>query len=397
MRFITKSYKGLRNRRTAFYALIAGIFIFMANFSPVFAATYTVEDIEVDVTAANAVEAREKAFEEAQVKGYKMLAENFLSAEELEKFETPEISTVSAYVKDFEVTREKISATRYAGVYKIRYNTPPFITPKKKTPSDSVSEADPVQTGEILVLPFLEEIGHPVLWRSNPFFEAWIRARRNNQASPAIVPMGDARDASYIRDDESLRYNSNNLRALKQRYRASHAAILSAVPELMPDGTKNLSVAIYRARDYGPELLQQISIRSHRGETTEQFYNRVVGAVNNVFRENWQLNNIVVEDRQKTPPALTGPIQTMVAQMSFTTMRQWVDTKKTLEQTYGVRGVSVKSLSPNRATLTITYQGGVDRLRQALEQNGVGLNDPLTQSGKVIMGQGAIYQIMPRR
>lgn len=401
IRFITKSYKRLQNRRTAFYAVMSliftGIFVFMLNISPVWAGTYTVEDIEVDVSAANAVEAREKAFEEAQIKGYKMLAEKFLSAEELETFETPDIAEVSLYVKDFEVSQEKLSATRYAGVYKIRYSSRAFSNKGLKgNNTTSQGQSGKAQRGDILVLPFFEEGGYPALWRSNPFMQAWIRARENNKAAPSIVPMGDAQDISAIKDNEALRYDPQKLLVLKKRYRAPQAAILIATPELMPDGTQNVAVGIYKAKSFGPELSRQISVRSHLGEGREQFYNRVVAAVNKFFNESWKSETAVLPKQLASEQPLTGPIHTMVAQVSFSTMRQWVDTKRSLERTRGVRNVSVKSLSPRRATLTINYQGGIENLRESLGKNGLGLNDPLTQYNQMNMGQSAVYQLTPR-
>jgi len=190
---IPQSYKHLRKGRTAFYAIIISLFLCVMNISA-FAVSYTVEDISVDVSAANAVEAREKAFEEAQIKGYKMLAERFLSEEELKDFETPDISTVAAYVNDFEVSQEKLSATRYAGVYKISYSKNAFVKKNNTAQQEGTSPvAAPTQRGHILVLPFLEDAGYSSLWRSNPFMQAWIRARDNNLAGPSIVPLGNRR------------------------------------------------------------------------------------------------------------------------------------------------------------------------------------------------------------
>ena len=408
MRYIIKSYNRLQNRRTAFYAVMPHIlliiFVFTLNVQPVLAGAYTVEDIEVDVSADNAVEAREKAFEEAQIKGYKMLAERFLSAEELEGFEAPDISIVSSYVKDFEVTKEKLSATRYAGIYKIRYSSRAFANRQVKAGQANGGEYENTTVSaqyikpHILIMPFFEDAGYPVLWHSNPFMNAWARARANNEAAPAIVPKGDMQDISIIKDNEALSYDPQKLLILMKRYHARQAAILVAMPELMPDGTQNVTVSIYQAKSYGPELSRQISVRSHLGESREQFYNRVIAEVNKVFTTSWQRKTAVHNQEaniEMEEAPLTGPVKSMLAQVNFSSMRQWVDTKRQLEHARGVKGVSVKSLSPRYATLVINYQGGVDNLRHALQKNGVNLSDPLTSQGGV-QPASAIYQISPR-
>ena len=142
-------------------------------------------------------------------------------------------------------------------------------------------------------------------------------------------------------------------------------------------------------------------MRSTPQESQAQFYDRVVAEVNNVFRSSWQRQTAVgngAPSQQNLQQPLSGPINTMVAQLDFNTMRQWVDTKKTLERTYGVKALSVKSLSPRSATLTISYQGGIENLRAAMQRDGIGLNDPLTQYGQAnaSTSQGAIYKITPK-
>ncbi len=397
---IPQFYKHLRKGRTAFYAIILILLLCVMNISA-FAVSYTVEDIDVDVSATNAVEAREKAFEEAQIKGYKMLAERFLSEEELKDFETPDISTVAAYVNDFEVSQEKLSATRYAGVYKISYSKNAFV---KKNNTSQQEEASPVaaptQRGHILVLPFLEDAGYPSLWRSNPFMQAWVRARDNNLAGPSIVPLGNTKDISAIKDSDALQYNPQNLLEMKKRYRAPQAAIVIATPELLPDGTQNIGVGIYQTKSYGPELSRQISVRSFPEEPREQLYARVVRAVNDVFAESWQRKTAVpvrnAAQQRQNQGQLSGPVHTIVAQLGFSTMRQWVDAKKSMERSHGVRAVNVKSLSPRAATVTINYQGSVENLRANFGRNGIDMNNPLTQAGTISAERGQVYQLRYR-
>jgi len=395
MNFNTKSYKHLLNHRTAFYTLI---FTLLLNIPQAWAnSSYTVENIKVDVSASNAVEAREKALEEAQIKGYKKLAEKFLSKEELENLKTPDINTVSAYVKDFEVSKEKISATRYAGTYKIRYSAKAFASANKQANNKPNRKSQPksqAQQGHILVFPFFEDSGYPLLWRTNPFMQAWIRARKTGRAVPAVVPRGDAQDISAISDSQALRYDPVALENLKNRYGTPQAAILIAVPELTPDGTQNLMVGIYKAKFSGPELSRQIAIRSLIGEGTEQFYSRVVSEINKVFLASWEGNPRNTEPQivQNQQPKLTGPVQNIVAQVDFSTMQGWVNTKRSLDNSYGVQGVNVKSLSPRSATVIVSYQGGIDNLRNSLGQNGLSLNDPLTQGGQA-GAAGGIYKI----
>ena len=77
-------YRHFQSVRTALYALFAGLALLGGLPHGAYAADdlFTVENVEVDVTADNAVEARNKALDEAQVKAYRMLAEKFYTPEQ---------------------------------------------------------------------------------------------------------------------------------------------------------------------------------------------------------------------------------------------------------------------------------------------------------------------------
>lgn len=59
---------------------------------------FTVSGVKVDVTAENAVAAREKAFVEAQLAAFKALAGRLLGAEEAKTFTLPDIATISTMI-----------------------------------------------------------------------------------------------------------------------------------------------------------------------------------------------------------------------------------------------------------------------------------------------------------
>ena len=359
--------------------------------------SYVVEDIEVDVTADNAVAAREQAFEEAQVKGYKILAERFLSAGEMENFEAPDINTVSVLVQDYEVTNEKLSAVRYKGTYKIRYSDKAF----SGRASNYQRNASAVQRPKILILPFYDIGGRSVLWQANPFMEAWGRARSKNILGRAIVPIGDIEDISQIRDEQASDYDPSRLNSMRLRYQAKEAVILIASPEIMTDGRQDILVRIYNAKPYGPELARQVSVRSYPGEGQDQLYNRVIAEVAKNIQLDLTRKTAVQRAGTVLQEPLTGSVTSMSAQLSFNSVREWVETKRSLERAYGVKLVQVKSLSPRRAVLEIKFQGSLQNFRNALQFVGVGLKDTrksygaqYTQTGT---GQEPLYQLYPVR
>jgi hypothetical protein len=361
---------------------------------------YTVDNVIVDVTADNAVQAREKAFQEAQIKAFTELAGRFLSDEEMESFEAPSIEEVSRYVKDFEVTNEQLSAVRYKGNYQIRFSNRTFRDRKQQAnaldainnPAFNQSSTSPLSpssnsAADILVIPFYETQNGTILWQENPLLEAWARAEQNNTSGRALLPVGDAQDMASINAGmNALQYDPTALNAMRLRYQAREAALVVATPEAMNDGTTAMAVSVYEAKSFGPTLAKQFSVKSYAGEAADQFYNRVIAQTAIALENNWQRPTAVREVRSIVPQtnrqlpdiqpqAVIGPVKNIMAQLSFNDVREWVGTKRRIEGTRGVETVEVKSLSPQTATVVINFRGSLDNMRQSLQQQGMGLSD----------------------
>lgn len=74
---------------------------------------FRINNVDVSITDADAVKAREAAFAEAQIKAFQELAGRIAPGTTKE----PDAHTVSMLVRSFSVSREKISKTSYSGTY----------------------------------------------------------------------------------------------------------------------------------------------------------------------------------------------------------------------------------------------------------------------------------------
>ncbi len=357
---------------TAFLALV--IFSGSANAD----SKYIIENVEVDVTAKNAVEARTKAFEEAQIKGYQMLAETLLSEEELATLETPTIDTVSMYVQDYEVTNEKLSAVRYKGTYTFRFSPRAFSSMMASNDIEQTQETQAQQamaSGSVMVLPFYEvAAGQRVLWRDpNPFMQAWQRYMRRNAGAPTnvIVPNGNPNDRQQIGDNQSVNYNPAYLNAMRIRYRADNTKLLVAQPQTLSNGNEGLLVTVFEPQSWGPELHRRINVKGRYGEGTVQFYDRAVLEVANTIRS----GNATAQQQQinHNTNINSGVKNSIQAILNFSSVQEWVRTKATLDRAQSVNFVRVQSLSPQQAMLEIDFLGDVEQLRESLRLSGVNM------------------------
>ena len=201
---------------------------------------FTVEDVQVDVTAESSVAARDKAFEEAQKKAFKMLADRLVSEGKISGYRTPDPITLASMIKDFEVTNEKISTVRYVGTYTIRFREQAV---KKYFSLSSLSMADnsssSAGTGStqqtamqtLLVLPFYRVGQNMKVWQDgNLWLQAWGRDLSAG-ALPVEVPIGDLMDIADIGETEGVSFNPNGLARMLKRYDATDAAIIVAAAD----------------------------------------------------------------------------------------------------------------------------------------------------------------------
>lgn len=114
--------------------------------APAVAAPYVVSGVPVDVTAADAVTARDQAILEGQRKAFAMLMEQQLGAEKAATINTPSDDRLSAMIEDFEVESERISGVRYVGVLTFRFDQDSIDAATGKAPeptAEIVTDAMP--------------------------------------------------------------------------------------------------------------------------------------------------------------------------------------------------------------------------------------------------------------
>lgn len=405
-------YKQFATRGTVFclaFALLSLIFA-----APVWAEAnpaYTVEGVEVDVTAENAVKAREKALDEAQVKAYQMLAERFLGPEAMTNFQAPDPITVSSLVQDYEVTSEQLSMTRYKGVFTVRFRPNAM---KTQMAAKGISYSD-VPKKPVLVLPFFQTGAQTVLWSdANPWMQAWRNLPSDkSMMQPTVLPLGDAEDMQQVGDADPMEIDSASVQELADRYGADDVAILLATPEPVSDKKGRIVINIYNNGFEGPQFVQKINIDQTAEETPEALYARAAQQIKGLLRQNWKANaaynpampqnaapqpqvpapqsdqysamTFYQQQRQQyappaapqaaapvpyTRPAL-GPSTLYPAQVRFASVQEWVRMKNTMDRIYGMQAVAIKSLKPREAVVDIRFAGNVNSLQLALQNAGI--------------------------
>lgn len=375
---IDKTFCGFR---TVFFC-----FLFVFSYAlPVSASNtlFTVEDVNVDITAQNAVAAREMAFEKAQLDAFTILKQRMLSESEAANLPATDVSTVSTLIQDFEISNEQLSSVRYKATYKFRF--------KDNAVKQFLSGADVQYTdmsaSPALVLPFYKREGNTTLWSPYNFFmKAWNRADNLSGLVPLVVPLGDISDVQDIGDDDALDYHDRKLDRILARYEASEAIILIATPderlarvESASDAALgSLEIFMYRTDRGRPEFVQAVDISAGSNDSLASFMDKAVQRVQRELRKDWKSRTSVRSSQNN------NVVQVRVA---FNSLKEWADTKKALKRVYAINDINIKSITPNEAYLHLGFQGDERRLALALQQSNFTLNAPRGNNPT----QGSIY------
>ncbi|MCC7305498.1 MAG: hypothetical protein IT558_04470 [Alphaproteobacteria bacterium] len=416
-------YKPFHTLRTVVYAAFTCFLVVFGAVFPASAEPYMVEGIQVDVTADNALNARNQAFTQAQQEAFKALAAQFLPEENMAAFQPPDPSVISGMIQDYEVTQEKLSSRRYIGTYTFRFRekavhryfpdsmefrnaaeTAGLSTEQSPPPRHDVEPssqaapgpADPrlSTNGTLLVLPFLQQGRSTYLWSpSNTWMQAWQRAR---PSSGQVLPIGEIADVSDIGDDQPRSYDNNKLVRMMGRYDAGEAAIAIATPDLdlaqsIGDTTPaygSLRVDLYRTDRGSPEYTGQVLVTASGSETISQVFDRAVTQVQQKLQGTWKLEEQQREENQDlyarySPSAATPAVnpaapvlqgnKAIEARVKFKNLQEWAAVQRALSRVPGLGDVVLKSLAPREARIGLVFEGNPESLKLALQQQDLDL------------------------
>ena len=365
---------------------------------------YTVENIAVDVTAADAIKARAQAFDEATATAFKELSERMLSETDAEGFTPPPPEKVSRLVKSFEITKEKLTSTRYAGTYTFHFDSNGVRQLFTKESKEFVATQSP----PVLILPFIKRGLAATLWNAdNPWMHAWARTNNQNALVPTITPLGDLDDVSDISGTQINALNTSGLDKMLTRYKATDALIAEASLDdtlIQTNGSSEplaglMTVSLYRINNGTPTKFETFSLSPDSGSDLATLMDQAVKRTQTLLKKDWR-NQAAV----KIPKAGDGKI---TVQIPLQSLGDWTDIQARLQRSAAVTKTQVVSMSPRAVIVQLEYFGQLERLAFDLQQQGLVLQrqapaasrwDEIDVAPKVyVLMKQAMYDAIPRR
>jgi hypothetical protein len=330
---------------------------------------YDVAKISVDVTAENAVAARETGMAEAEARAVKTVLQRLLPVGVDPELPGLTKEDIAGLVSGVSIRNERNSATRYIATLDVGVNEEAIkkLLQEYRLPF-SEERAEPVS-----ILPLMIA-GETVASEGE---EGWRQAFDNLDLSNSIAP------ATILRPRPDLAIDT---------VRAVLAGDAAALAKMQDEYGSPLVIAVGEVADgaFVTRLAGADSVGAIQFEQSDPLGSDAKASA----RAGAALAFGTIESRWKTTGAAATPgteanyapgagavqpgaaapqgevPRNVVAQVEFSGLKEWQDIRGRLTNVAGIRALEVNSLSARGAAITFDYAGPLARLQQDLDQNG---------------------------
>jgi hypothetical protein len=316
--------------------------------------TFTVSGVHEDVTAANALAARDQAQADGQAKAFAALMDRVAGGK------VPHLSAaeITDLVIGFEVANERTSTVRYAADYTFHFN-PGAV--RRLLESSSVAITTAPSEKPVVVLPVLISDGRAVLWDDpNPWRDAWGGNATSQNLLPVVVPVGDLPDVAAIDAPKAIAGDRAALKAISSRYQNDDVLVVQGQFAAEPG---RFEIKAVRYPQDGPAQTTSLLTTAKPGETEAQQLARSVAYVAAEIGHAWKQANTID----------TKAGGTLDATVTANSLVDWVAVRNRLRTIALVRGADLVSFDRDQIRVAIRYIGDTEQLRTALGEHGLQL------------------------
>lgn len=368
-------------------------FVLLADPGPARAASlFNVANVSVDVTAKDAVVARQKGMAEAETKAMRILLTRLLPISWQSRLPTFSHREIEGLVAGIAVHSEKTSARRYIGVLDVRFY-PGAVRELLSSHSIPFVES---QASPISLLPVMlagDEIAKDasVDWR-----QAWDRLDLENGVAPVeLAAPRDDLEAGTIK--AVLAGDEEAYAALRSAY--GYGGLVVAVGEIADGVLRIHLVGEDAAGDV--DAVATGAVDAENVDATDERAQTALGILERRWRQRLEpAFEETADENTSDVDAADAPVgrgslfpdaasATEVeslgrvgAVIEFFSVRDWQQIHFGLQRIEDLRDFEVVSRSANAADVVFDFDGPADQLQALLAQNGIGLYE---RDGTLVM------------
>ncbi len=321
---------------------------------PVDDPVFTVTNVPVEASAANPLQAREKALIEGEKRAFDILVRRLVADADVERVVIPSDAELEMMVKGFEFAEERTAPGKYIALLSVVFYPDRVAGLLRNAGVPYVDASGP----PVLTIPLLRtSTGVVPLAEANPWREAWSRVSRAGGLVPTPLLRGDEADTKAIEPEQAFVGDVAALGKVAERYRARRVLVSIATGE--SEGPFAVSGTLYDLAT-GDKLAMPARANVPADKLTE-------AAVQQRTR---------LEEDWKSVAALSRDISdVLVAVVPLRDLADWVNIRRRIAAAAAVRKVQVQALEEGRAIVVVSFIGTRLQLEKALERQGLGIVD----------------------
>ncbi|AVM74317.1 DUF2066 domain-containing protein [Magnetospirillum gryphiswaldense] len=329
---------------------VIGLFTTTAAHAQTVFDPFTVQGVDVDVSAVNAQAAKDQAVTEAQRQGFATLLERLAGTED--RIRLPKADGLE-YVRDFTVDQERSTGNRYIATLTVRYNG---TAVKRLLQGAGIAVTEARARPLVLVPVFTGGDGRTVLWDDpNPWRTAWGNLHGGGLV-PLVLPLGDLGDVQAITAAQAVAGDPLAMQNLGARWRSPDVLVLAGALR-----GKVLDITLH-AGPTTPKPFDALSYKQNDGESVDALMAR---AAKDIAR--------AIDTAHRQAGAQGGEAGTVSALVPLSGLPQWLAVRERLGRVPAVKRWELVSLSRAEAAVILHVAGDSQQVTEALAKGGLSL------------------------
>jgi hypothetical protein len=321
--------------------------------------TYTVTGVDVDVNAADAVQARQQGIADARRKAARMLIERLVAPDDRARVSVPNDASLEGMVHAVEFVRERSAPGRYIATLNVVFQ-PDQV--KSWLGGSGAKVAETVSRPALVVPLWKGPAGVEPLDDGNAWREAWRTLDTSSSSVPVTVLRGDQIDQNAVSAEALYVGDVSALARLNERYRAP-TIVVAIVEGDKTGGPLTVGGLRYDTQTGARTEIPRVTIpdSSQLADAAKKVHARL--------DEQWRSVATVRRDSQDTIDVVV-PLRAL---------SDWVQVRQRLGSVPAVKSVVVRNLESDRADLRLEYFGTPDDLQRTLASAGLSLDKDADQ------------------
>jgi hypothetical protein len=321
--------------------------------------TFSIGGIEVDVTAADAIQARNQAIREAERRAAKLLVDRMVAPEDRARVPQLDDSRLDSLVRGVEFAKERSASGHYVATLNIVFSAQPV---KAWLGEAGIRIIETVARPALVIPLWKDKNGVEPLDDRNAWRDAWAGLDTSASSVPLTVVLGDQLDQNELSVEEAFVGDVSALSRLNGRYRAP-TVIVAIVEGDKASGPLTVGGVRYDSQTGARNEIAKMTV-ADAGQLAD-----AARKIHGRLDEDWRSVAAVRRDEQAA----------LDAQVPIRALGDWVAVKQRLGSVPAVKSVVVRTLEADHADVHIDYFGSPEELQRTLGQVGLQLDKDADQ------------------